>query len=526
MNIIEVKNLSKYYYQYKVFFKGKLLAKALKDVSFNVKKGDFFGLIGVNGAGKSTLLRILSTNMKKSFGEVYVNGHDMDREENKVKEDISWMFGIDYSGIGWSSLEKNMHMAAAFVGLNKDDATKRVNELINKFDLKKKRDSDVWRLSSGMAAKYSLAVALLKRPKVLFLDEPLLGLDVEAKDQVRELLKEINEQGTTIIYTDHQLQEVEKVCKNIAIINKGELVYQGSTESVKRKHRNTDILEIGCYGKGIMKTVHALEDKFNYVFDCDLSHSEEDFHQLKIFTSIDSKKAMLPVADFMRKNGFIIEQMNAGYLSLEDVFRKFLKKDEHEERAKRIKHFKTVCETPDKKFLEYLKHPHHSVKGAACEVFWGNNKRKVSPIIHAMLSSSKNERQEALRVIGEIKDDCFLEHVLDALEDANSEIQIQAYITLGKFGNEISAKPLVKLLMTDETVDMVLDHIEDIDDKVVWRVKGIIMHLPSSDKEFIQYHIKRRRNANELLELLDLQHANIFQALMEKKEKSMIRKKV
>lgn len=525
-DIIEVKNLSKYYYQYKVFFKGKLLTKALKNVSFNVKEGDFFGLIGANGAGKSTLLRIITTNMRKSFGEVYINGHDVEKQENKVKKDISWMFGVDYSGIGWTSLEKNMHMAAAFAGLKKDEATKRIHELLQRFDLYEKRKLDAWRLSSGLGARYSMAVALLKRPKILFLDEPLLGLDVEAKEYLRKILKEINKEGTTIVYTDHQLQEVEKVCKNLVIINKGEKIYQGSMENIKRKYRDANVLEVTIHGKNLMKKLHSLEGKFRYILDCDLIASKGNTHQIKIITSIDSKKALLPIANFFKQNKFIIEQMNAGFLDLEDVFKKFLKKDIHEEKARRLRHYKKVGEMPSEEFLEYLRHSHHAVKGAACEVFWKKHSKEIQPVLNMMLSGSKNLRQEALRVIGEIKDECFLDHLMDAIEDADPDIQIQAYIALGKFGNEMTARPLVKLMLEDETVDQVLKHINDLDYAVLRNVREVIKKLPTGDKEFIQYHAKKQDNANEVIDLLDLRYTSLLQLRISRKnKKDKIRRK-
>ena len=167
MDIISVKGLKKDYYQYKVFEKGKILTTALNDISFTVKKGDFFGLLGKNGAGKSTLLKILTTNLEKSAGKVMINGYDMDKDENNIKKYISWMFGVDYDGVGWSSVEKNLKLAAYFLGLKKGQAEKQVEELLKYFSLYKHRKLDVWRMSTGMQGKYSLCVAMLKNPKIL-----------------------------------------------------------------------------------------------------------------------------------------------------------------------------------------------------------------------------------------------------------------------------------------------------------------------------------------------------------------------
>ena len=215
--------------------KGKLLTQALKNVSFTIKKGDFFGLLGKNGAGKSTMLKILTTNLEKSGGKVSINGYDLDTEENDIKRSISWMFGFDYNGVGWSSVEKNLLLAATFLGLKKWEAEQRTKKLLHQFGLYKHRKLDVWRMSTGMQGKYSLCVAMLKDPEVLFLDEPLLGLDFEAKQQLRELLQQLKKQGTTIIYTDQQLQEVEKLCNNVVVIDQGVKMYDGSMTRLARR---------------------------------------------------------------------------------------------------------------------------------------------------------------------------------------------------------------------------------------------------------------------------------------------------
>ena len=129
-NIIEVNNLYKEYYQYKVFRKGKLLTKALNNISFKVKEGDFFGLLGQNGAGKTTLIKLLTTNLKKTAGSIHIDGVDIEQNIRKIKPQISWMFGVDYEGYGWSSIEKNLKLAAYYLGMTTQQAEKRIKELL------------------------------------------------------------------------------------------------------------------------------------------------------------------------------------------------------------------------------------------------------------------------------------------------------------------------------------------------------------------------------------------------------------
>ena len=336
--IITVRDLKKDYYQYKVFFRGKLLTKALSGISFDVHPGDFVGLIGVNGAGKSTLMRILTTNMEKTSGKVQIYGNDIEREQEKIKEDISWMFSQDYSGIGWASLEKNMALAASFIGIPDAEAKQRIDYLLKKFKLDDKRTNDVWRLSTGMLAKYSLAVALLRNPKILFLDEPLLGLDTYAKDEIRSILKELNDKGTTIVYTDHQLQEVEKICKRLLIINEGKLLFDGSVKKLKQMYRDTNVLDIVCTGKNINKVLYTLQ-KQHLFLDYTVLESEGRTHSIRLYTSIDSKQLLVRIAQALRRYKISVDQMNAGLLGLEDVYRKFLKVDSNEHKAQKLESF-------------------------------------------------------------------------------------------------------------------------------------------------------------------------------------------
>lgn len=517
--IIRVKNLKKDYYQYKVFFRGKLLTRALRDISFDIYTGDFVGLIGVNGAGKSTLMRILTTNMEKSSGTVQVLGYDIEKQQDSIKENISWMFGLDYSGIGWASVEKNMNLASSFLGLSLHEAKQRTEYLLKRFHLDNKRRTDVWRLSSGMLAKYSLAVALLKNPKILFLDEPLLGLDTYAKDEIRAILRELHEKGTTIIYTDHQLHEVEKICKRLLIINEGKLLFDGSVKKLKQMYRDTNILDVVCTGKNINKKMYGLM-RAGICHDYEIVESERNTHILKIYTAGDSKKRLVDVAQHLRCQSIVIDQMNAGLLSLEDVYRKLLKKDKNDQ-VRKLEYFGKADEEPLAEFEKLLKHANPKVRSRACRVFWRKNKACVEPILIEMLSGTKQEQQEALHVIGQIKDRGFTKHVLALLDQKEILTKNYAIIALAKLGNETIIEPLVKLLLDQETAGFVLEHVLEFDKAILEALQQKIHTLSGYNKIFIQHQCGLMKKPKKLLEALHLQHRDYHHWRREKLKKGV-----
>lgn len=519
--LIHVRDLKKDYYQYKVFFRGKLLTRALRSLSFSIYPGEFVGLIGVNGAGKSTLLRILTTNIEKTSGKVLIAGNDIEKEQERIKENISWMFGQDYFGVGWASLEKNMHLAASFLGLSKQEAQNKINALLKRFHLEEKRHTDVWRLSSGMSAKYCLAIALLKNPKILFLDEPLLGLDTYAKDEIRAILKEINEKGTTIIYTDHQLQEVEKICKRLLIINEGKLLFDGSTKKLKQLYRDTNVLDVVCTGKDINKILYTLL-KQKSIVDYDLLESEAETHTIKIYTSVDSKKVLPTVTKMLQQHKLSIDQINAGLLSLEDVYRKFLNVDKNNHKAKKLEAFGVTGEEPLQEFEKLLAHSNPKVRSRACRLFWKKNKAKVQPILLEMLTGNKQQQQEALHAIGQIKDKSFTHHVLALLEQREILTKNHAVIALSKLGNETIVPQLLKLLLDHETVAFVLEHVAEFDQKILHLLQERIQHLSLYDKAFLQHQCTLFKNTKKVLELLHLQQRDYRQWYERRMQKSLM----
>lgn len=500
--IIDARNVCKDYYQYKVFSRGRLLTRALKQVSFSVREGDFFGMIGKNGAGKSTLLKILTTNLQKSSGSVKVCGYDVDKDMQKTKSNISWMFGPDYDGIGWSSVERNLRMAAAFLGMDNSLTEKRVRDVLHQFNLLKHRNMDVWRLSSGMQTKFSLAVSMLKQPRILFLDEPLLGLDVDAKDQLRELLKQLNKDGVTIVYTDHQLSEMEKVCKNVLVIDQGMVQYNGSMEDLKSKYRDTEVIDVSCISPKINQAMQLIQKDTSVIDDYQIDKSVDSFHQLRIFTKTKNELALPKIVASLHKYGVKVVQINAGLLNLEDIFRRFIRKKKHNIVLHRLRNYQIAKEVLPDQDKKQLRHSHAAVRAAAAAGLWRNHPKKTMVILSKMLRRGFDDKIAAIDAIGEIGLRQFSDELVRTLRLDDINLKMHAAMALGKLGDARAVKTIRELLLSADTVTVVLDQMLSFQKSVSEHIKELFSRMKLSELSFIQYHMNKSPHASQLLHFL------------------------
>lgn len=222
MKALTIENLHKQY-------KGGMTA--LKGVSLEVEAGDFFALLGPNGAGKSTLIGIVSSLVNKTDGKISVFGHDIDSAPGAVKSCI----GLVPQEFNFGVFEKVFNVVAnqgGYYGLNRDLARERTEKYLRRLDLWDKRDTASRTLSGGMKRRLMIARALVHEPKLLILDEPTAGVDIEIRRSMWEFLREINDQGTTIILTTHYLEEAENLCRNIAIIDHGQIMENTSMKKL------------------------------------------------------------------------------------------------------------------------------------------------------------------------------------------------------------------------------------------------------------------------------------------------------
>jgi ABC-2 type transport system ATP-binding protein len=205
--------------------------EALKGISLEVAEGDFFALLGPNGAGKTTAIGIIASLVNKSGGSVEVFGHDMDRELSAAKACL----GLVPQEFNFNMFEPVIEVVAnqaGYYGIPRDEAYRRAEKYLKRLDLWDKRRMMSRNLSGGMKRRLMIARALVHEPRLLILDEPTAGVDIEIRRSMWSYLREINAAGTTIILTTHYLEEAESLCRNIAIIDEGELIENTSTRNL------------------------------------------------------------------------------------------------------------------------------------------------------------------------------------------------------------------------------------------------------------------------------------------------------
>jgi ABC-2 type transport system ATP-binding protein len=238
--VIEVKNLVKKY--------GSLTA--VDSISFSVSKGEIFGLLGPNGAGKSTTLEIVETLREKTSGEVTVCGFSLDKEASLIKQVI----GVQLQSSGYYPGLNLIQLIELFAGLY--NCSVDPIQVLSMVNLQDKAKAKVKELSGGQRQRFSIATSLVNQPKVIFLDEPTTGLDPQARRSLWELIRSIQQRGTTIVLTTHYMDEAEYLCDRIAIMDKGKIIALDSPDLLIDQ-----LLESGFERKKEMKAAN-LEDVF------------------------------------------------------------------------------------------------------------------------------------------------------------------------------------------------------------------------------------------------------------------------
>lgn len=214
MYALEIKNLCKTYNNG---------VQALKSINLTVDSGDFFALLGANGAGKSTTIGLISTLLMKTSGTIRIHGHDLDASPDLAKSCLG-LVPQEFNLNIFETCKQILISQAGFYGITRRDAKTRADSLLMQLGLWEKRNAIVRHLSGGMKRRLMIARALIHKPKVLILDEPTAGVDIEIRRSMWEFLSRINAEGTTIILTTHYLEEAEQLCKKIAIISQGSII--------------------------------------------------------------------------------------------------------------------------------------------------------------------------------------------------------------------------------------------------------------------------------------------------------------
>lgn len=231
---------------------------ALKGIDFHVDQGDFFALLGPNGAGKSTTIGIICSLVNKSLGQVSIFGKDLDKEIDQVKRLIG-LVPQEFNFNVFEPVEEIVINQAGYYGIPRHDAEPRTEKLLKQLGLWEKRRDMARNLSGGMKRRLMIARALVHDPKLLILDEPTAGVDIEIRRSMWDYLKTINTQGTTIILTTHYLEEAENLCRNIAIIDDGMIVENTSVKALLGSlSQETFVLDL-------RESIVGLPDNLDYV---------------------------------------------------------------------------------------------------------------------------------------------------------------------------------------------------------------------------------------------------------------------
>ena len=208
---------------------------ALDGVNLTVGEGEIFGVLGPNGAGKTTMIRILSTLLLPTGGRASVMGFDVETEPEKVRRVINMASGAEKAGYDFISAKRNLWFFSQLYGIPTEKAEKRISELSELLGLTKYLDRKFYALSTGYRQRATIARAFINEPKVVFLDEPTIGLDVMTARSIRDFLRtEATKGGRTIMLATHNMAEVEAICDRVAIIDKGKIIAEGTPEELKR----------------------------------------------------------------------------------------------------------------------------------------------------------------------------------------------------------------------------------------------------------------------------------------------------
>lgn len=233
--IIEIKSLVKHY--------PKSTNPAVSDINFTVLQGEKFGIFGPNGAGKTTLISIMCGILQPTSGEVvyHINGTIL--HPKSALQHIGYV-PQDFAFYPELTASQNLTYFGKMYGISKQQLNEKVDFLLEKLGLSHVKNKKVMTFSGGMKRRINLAIGILNEPKILFLDEPTVGVDVQSKHAIIQLLEELNQNGTSILYTSHHLKEAEDFCDRIALIDKGKIIGLGTLEALTEQHEVENLEEL------------------------------------------------------------------------------------------------------------------------------------------------------------------------------------------------------------------------------------------------------------------------------------------
>jgi ABC-2 type transport system ATP-binding protein len=323
--IIKVKNLSKEFqslkhkpglkgYMTTMFSRDYKITRALNNVSFEIKKGEFVGIVGPNGAGKSTLIKILTGILTPTKGDADVLGMIPYKQREQYSRNIGVVFG-QRTQLWWDlPVIESFDLLKTIYNIPENVYRTNLKKFSDILDLDEYISTPVRKLSLGERMRCDLAASLIHNPKVVYLDEPTIGLDVEAKHRIRLFLKELNKQGTTIILTTHDMGDIEELCPRILIIDKGKKIFDGPINDIRKRFGKERIINIEFYDD-------VSKEKFKWK-GVRLLEREEDLIRLSINTEEAS------VSEIVRRifSKWSVQDISIDEPKIENIIREIYKK--------------------------------------------------------------------------------------------------------------------------------------------------------------------------------------------------------
>jgi len=298
--------------------------RALDSVNLKIERGELFGLLGPNGAGKTTLLKILSTLLLPTSGKAFVSGFDVESEFVEIRKRINMVSGGEISGYGLLTVRENLWMFSQFYGIKSAVAYERIDDMLSKFGMLDKRTEKVRTLSTGQRQKMNVIRGFVTDPEILFLDEPTLGLDVNASRVIRDFIVDWvrkKDRDKTVLLTTHYMAEADQLCDRIAIIDDGRILACDTPENLKKLVKASTTLKLDVTtlkDKRVLDTIPGVE-KFTSTDDL-----ENNITSLRFVLNDDS--AVSDIVSGVIRGGSKILALRKTEPTLEDVFIKLVGK--------------------------------------------------------------------------------------------------------------------------------------------------------------------------------------------------------
>ncbi len=315
---VEVKNLNRVFVTKAVRGKSKKeTVKALNDVSLTINEGELFGLLGPNGAGKTTLIKILCTLLLPTSGQARVLGHDVQKETNAIRQKINMVSGGETSGYGLLTVRENIWLFSQLYGIPSKEANRRIDMLMKELGLEHKKNSKVRTLSTGLRQKANMVRGFMTDPALIFLDEPTLGLDVNASRLIRDFIKNWMKEkpGRTVLLTTHYMMEADELCDRVAIINDGRVLACDTPQNLKRLIRQEAVLKLEIRQIDNIGAFENLPGVRNFTHVQDMAAG---ITKLKFI--LDDESAVADIVAAVPKSGSRILSVQKTEPTLEDVF--------------------------------------------------------------------------------------------------------------------------------------------------------------------------------------------------------------